>query len=182
MPRTTVHRPKAKSISLEIVSNGPRLARNLNRGGRPLKLTERVFVRVCKFLESGGTETAACESEQIRFATLALHLQRKPHWRKRLDRAKEVRKALWRELHCQNILKQAPKNVLASLWWLARNYPDEFALRTVSRNITSHELVLGRVSPEQLAEDIRLARAVAEERPQLGNGSSQSDDGFERCN
>jgi len=38
------------------------------------------------------------------------------------------------------------------------------------------------VSPEQLAEDIRLARVVAEERPQLGNGSSQSDDAFERCN
>jgi hypothetical protein len=63
---------------------------------------------------------------------------------------------------------------MASLWWLERNYPDEFALRTVSRNITSHELVLDKVSPEQLTEDIRLARVVAEERPQLGKALARA--------
>jgi hypothetical protein len=163
---------KTKSLTLEIVSSGPRLARSLNGVGRLVKLTTRVFVRICRFVEAGGTETAACESEQIRYATLSLHVQRKPAWKKRLLRARELRKAVWRELHTQNILRQAPKNVIASLWWLERNYPEEFALRTVNRNISSHELVLDKVSPEQLAEDIRLAREVEKERPQLGGEAS----------
>jgi hypothetical protein len=166
MPSQAVAEPNTKSLSLEIVSNGPRLARKL-KGGRPLKLTSRAFVRICRFVEAGGTETSACESEQIRYATLALHLQRKPHWKRRLERAKEVRKSVWREMHTQNILKQAPRNVIASLWWLERNFPDEFALRTVSRNINSHELVLDKISPEQLAADARLAAAVQMERPTL---------------
>ena len=176
MATKSVNPSKAKSITLEVVASGSRLASELRRkhpGGRPIKLTARTFVRICKFVEAGGTETAACESEGIRYATLSLHVQRKPDWRKRLSQARELRKAVWRELHVQNILKQAPKNVIASLWWLERNYPEEFALRTVNRNVTSHELVLDKVSPEQLAEDIRLAKEVEKERPLLTGESNQ---------
>jgi hypothetical protein len=170
MANKAVAEPHVKSISLEIVSNGRRLARKL-KGGRPVKLTSRAFVRICRYIEAGGTETAACECEQIRYATLALHLQRKPTWKARLLRSREVRKQVWREMHTQNILKQAPKNVIASLWWLERNFPDEFALRTVSRNINSHELVLDKVSPEELAQDARLALEVAKQAPQLGEAT-----------
>jgi hypothetical protein len=166
MPTNSASTGGVKSLTLEIVSSGPRLAHNL-KGGRPVKLTSRAFIRICRFVEAGGTENAACTSEQIRFRTLYLHVSRKPTWKQRLDRAREVRKAVWREMHTQNILKQAPKNVVASLWWLERNYPDEYALRTVSRMINSHELVLDKLSPEQLADDIRLAKQVEMERPAL---------------
>lgn len=166
MPSKPLPEPNVKSISLEVVSDGPRLARKL-KGGRPVKLTVRTFVMICRFIEAGGTETAACESVQIRYRTLHLRVTQRPNWKKRIERAKEIRKAVWHEMHIQNILKQAPKNVIASLWWLERNFPDQYALRTVSRNITSHELVLDRVSPEQLAEDIRVAREVEKECPLL---------------
>jgi hypothetical protein len=168
-----VDKRKAKSITLELVSSGSKLSAELERkhaGGRPTKLTARVFVRICKFIEAGGTETAACQAEGIQCATLSLHVLRKPLWKKRLLRAREVRRSVWHELHIQNILAKAPKNVIASLWWLERNFPEQYALRTVQRNITSHELVLDKISPEQLAEDMRLAKEIEKERPQLGSG------------
>jgi hypothetical protein len=167
MATKAVAEPNVKSISLEIVSNGPRLARKL-KGGRPVKLTPRSFVMICRFIEAGGTETAACESVRIRYRTLHLHVTQKENWKKRLERAREVRKAVWHEMHIQNILKQAPKNVIASLWWLERNFPDRYALRTVQRNVNSHELlVLDKVSAETLEADARLALEVAKEQPAL---------------
>jgi hypothetical protein len=93
----------------------------------------------------------------------------------RLKEAEEMREEFLGELHIANVRKHAPRNVLASLWWLERKYPNEFALRTVNRNISSHELVLDRVSPEQLVEDIRLAKEVEKERPKLGDRLPPSD-------
>lgn len=60
------------------------------------------------------------------------------------------------------------------MFWLERRYPNEFALRVVNRQINSQEPVLDRVSPEQLIEDIRLAKEVAKERPQLTDNSAIS--------
>jgi hypothetical protein len=57
--------------------------------------------------------------------------------------------------------------VAASMYWLERRYPNEFALRVVNRQINSQEPVLDRVTPEQLIEDVRLAQQVASERAQL---------------
>jgi hypothetical protein len=52
--------------------------------------------------------------------------------------------------------------------YLERRYPNEFALKVLNRNINTNEPLLDRVSPDQLAEDARLAREVAAERPLLG--------------
>ena len=67
------------------------------------------------------------------------------------------------------------KNVAASMFWLERRYPAEFALRVVNRQFNNQEPVLDRVSPEQLIEDIRLAQQVANERVQLPSPASASD-------
>jgi hypothetical protein len=64
-------------------------------------------------------------------------------YERRLKEAEEIREHFLREFHIANIQKHAPKNVLASLWWLERRYPSEFALRTVKRNINSGDTPIG---------------------------------------
>ena len=84
-----------------------------------------------------------------------------------LERGRRIREHFLREFYIADITKHAAKNVAASMFWLERRYPAEFALRVVNRQINSQEPVLDRVSPEQLIEDIRLAQQVANERVQL---------------
>jgi hypothetical protein len=155
---------------LEEAANARRLQLRINgakSNGRPKKMTARLFIKICRQIEMGGVETAVCEAEGVQYATMWLHCSRKPNWKQRLEKAREIRKDAWHEMHVQNVMMQAPKNVAASLWFLERAFPEKYALRTVQRSITSHELVMDRVSPEQLIEDIKLAREVAGERPQL---------------
>jgi hypothetical protein len=91
-----------------------------------------------------------------------------------LKEAEEIREHFLREFDIANITKHAAKTVAASMFWLERRYPAEFALRVVNRQINSQEPVLDRVSPEQLIEDIRLARQVANERVQLASAAPAS--------
>jgi len=136
-------------------------------------MTARVFITICHQIEMGGIETAVCDAEGVQYATMWLHCSRKPNWKRRLEKAREIRRDAWHEMHCQNVMMQAPKNVAASLWWLERSFPDRYALRVVNRQINSHELVLDKVTPEQLIEDIKLAKEVAGERPQLTDALDQ---------
>jgi hypothetical protein len=53
------------------------------------------------------------------------------------------------------------------MWWLERNYPNEFALRTVVRDTrnSAEPLVCERISIEQLVENARLAKQIADNPP-----------------
>jgi hypothetical protein len=51
--------------------------------------------------------------------------------------------------------------------YLERRYPNQYALKVLNRNLNTNEPLFDKVSPEQLAEDIRLAREVEKERPLL---------------
>ena len=104
-----------------------------------------------------------------------MHVTRNSKYQRRLKEAEEIREHFLREFHIANITKHAVKNVAASMFWLERRYPAEFALRVVNRQINSQEPVLDRVSPEQLIEDIRLAQQVANERVQLPSPAPASD-------
>jgi hypothetical protein len=56
-----------------------------------------------------------------------------------------------REYHIANVRKHAPKNLLASLWWLERRWPQNFALRHFVRNEAQSEAAIGdRISEDQL--------------------------------
>jgi hypothetical protein len=47
--------------------------------------------------------------------------------------AEEIRESFLKEYHMANIKAHASRNLLASLWWLERKFPREYALRTVNR-------------------------------------------------
>ena len=144
-------------------------------GGRPLFLNVRRFIRICRAIESGDSASEACRQQLTTYRNFRMHVSRNPKYQRRLKQAEEVREHFLREFHIANITKHAAKNVAASMFWLERRYPAEFALRVVNRQINSQEPVLDRVSPEQLIEDIRLAQQVANERVQLPSPAPVSD-------
>jgi hypothetical protein len=63
--------------------------------------------------------------------------------------AEKVRDEVWRD-HALEMVKSAmPRNWVAAMTYLERKYPNEFALRTVNRNINSAEAPIGEAVPEQ---------------------------------
>jgi hypothetical protein len=76
-------------------------------------------------------------------------VKRKPKYQWRLKEAEETREEFLREYHIANIRKHAPRNLLASLWWLERRFPSQFALRTVNRNLNSIDQPIGDQVPEE---------------------------------
>jgi len=78
-----------------------------------------------------------------------------------------VREHFLREFHIANITKHAAKNVAASMFWLERRYPNEFVLKTVSRDSaqTEQQALCDKISLEQLIENAKLAAEVAANPP-----------------
>lgn len=111
--------------------------------GRPLKLTEARFRRMLALIRDGNTNSAACRIEGISYITWRFHIQQKQHWRAEVAEAEKVRDEIWRD-HALEMVKSAmPKNWVAAMTYLERKYPNEFALRTVNRNLNSTDQPVG---------------------------------------
>jgi hypothetical protein len=120
-------------------------------GGRPLFLDARRFVRICRHIEQGESISEACRLELVHYTGFRRHVKRNPKYQRRLKQAEETREEFLREFHIANIRKHAPRNVLASLWWLERRYPNQFALKPVHRSEGSSEQPIGdRIDESQL--------------------------------
>ena len=119
--------------------------------GRPLKLTESRFRRMIVLIREGNTNSAACRIEGITYSIWRNHIQQKPVWRAELAEAEKIRDEVWRD-HALEMVKSAmPKNWVAAMTYLERKYPNEFALRTVNRNLSSTDQPIGdKVDEEQL--------------------------------
>jgi hypothetical protein len=86
---------------------------------------------------------------------------------RRLRHAEEIREHFLREFHIANIKKHAEKNVSASMFWLERRFPSEFALRTVIRNTgdANSAAVFDKIPLEQLVANAELAKRIADDAP-----------------
>jgi hypothetical protein len=134
---------EAKEAQLEVV-------RDVERG-RPLFLTARRFIRICRWIEQGENASEACRLELVTYQGFRQHVKRNPKYQRRLKEAEETREEFLREYHIANIRKHAPRNVLASLWWLERRFPSQFALRNVHRSEAATDQPIGdRIDENQL--------------------------------
>ena len=135
--------------------------------GRPLFLTPRRFIRICRLIEKGAPALTACKSESVTYAGFRRHVQRNEKYQRRLKEAEETREGFFREFHIANIAKHGKKNLLASLWWLERRYPNEFALKVINRNVNSGDAPIGdSVGVEQLQRYGKLMLQFAKENEQ----------------
>jgi hypothetical protein len=134
---------EAKEAQLEVV-------RDVSMG-RPLFLTARRFIRICHWIEQGESASEACRLELVTYQGFRQHVKRNPKYQRRLKQAEETREEFLREYHIANIRKHAPRNVLASLWWLERRFPNQFALKPVHRSEGSSAQPIGdRIDESQL--------------------------------
>jgi hypothetical protein len=135
--------------------------------GRPLFLTSKRFVRICKLIEQGESASEACRQQLVTYARFRFHVQRNEKYQRRLKQAEQVREQFLYEFHMANVKKHAPRNVISSLWWLERRYPERFALRTVVRNEggTGEKAGYTMLSREQLLAILEAERVVEAERP-----------------
>jgi hypothetical protein len=119
--------------------------------GRPLKLTQARFRRMLALIRDGHTNSAACRIEGVTYSLWRNHIQHKPDWRAKLAEAERIRDEVWRD-HALEMVKSAmPKNWQAAMTYLERKYPNEFALRTVNRNLNSADQPIGdKIDEEQL--------------------------------
>jgi hypothetical protein len=119
--------------------------------GRPLFLTARRFIRICRWIEQGESASESCRLELVTYQGFRQHVKRNPTYQRRLKEAEETREEFLREYHIANIKKHAGRNVLASLWWLERRYPNQFALRNVYRSEAQSETAIGdKIDESQL--------------------------------
>jgi hypothetical protein len=150
-------------IELSVVRAAPRA----DRRGIPLILSARCFIRICRWIEEGRSAVESCRMEGVTYALFRKRVGQYASFRRRLREAEEVREHFLREFHIANITQHSAKTVAASMFWLERKYPNEFSLRSVIReevNSAAQE-VFGKISLEQLIENARLAKEVAENPP-----------------
>ena len=132
----------ARDVQLEVVRDV---------GGRPLFLTPKRFLRICKHIAEGESASEACRLELVGYRSFRLHVKRNEKYYERLKQAEAEREEFLREYHIANIRKHAPRNLLASLWWLERTAPSRFALRPVFRPEAQAEAAIGdKISEDQL--------------------------------
>jgi hypothetical protein len=150
------------TIELEVVRIDGR--RN-NR--RPLFLDARRFIRICHWIEQGESASEACRREFVTYQIFRKRVGQFPKYQRRLKQAEEVREHFLREFHIANVTRHSVKSVLASLWWLERRYPNEFALKTVSRDSAQMEqqALCDKISLEQLVANAKLAAEIAANPP-----------------
>jgi hypothetical protein len=102
-------------------------------------------------IEQGESISEACRLELVSYANFRRHVKLHSKYQRRLKDAEETREEFLREFHIANIRKHAPRNLLASLWWLERRIPSQFALRHVNRSEGSTDQPIGdKVDEEQL--------------------------------
>ena len=85
-------------------------------------------------IERGGSAAEACRIQLVTFSLFRLHVTRNPKYQRRLKKAEETKEEFLRQFHIENIRQSAKKgNLLASLWWLERRHPTQFARRNFIR-------------------------------------------------
>jgi hypothetical protein len=136
-------------------------------GGRPLFLDARRFIRICHWIERGESAVEACRRECVSYESLRRRVCKNSKFQRRLKLAEEVREHFLREFHISNIKRHSIRSLAASMFWLERRYPNEFALRPVIRDTgdSREPAVFDKISLEQLIENARLAAEIAANPP-----------------
>jgi hypothetical protein len=139
------------------------VVREPSHAGRRLFLNARRFIRICHLIQKGAPATGACRAEGVSYQIFRLRVTQNPKYQRRLKQAEEVREHLLREFHIANITRHAAKNVAASMFWLERRYPNEFALRTVVRTNPEDKELQPEIPAEVLARHRALMLELARE-------------------
>jgi hypothetical protein len=144
--------------------------------GRPATLTLRRFIIICRRVESGWSIVKAAESQGVTYRALRLRVAQNPRLAERLREAEQIRFNLRCEIACESVMRAGEHSWMAHAWWLERNLPHLYALRSVARPDPEQQMELEEEIPaEALARHRALVLALAREdeaRVKLSQGES----------
>jgi hypothetical protein len=119
--------------------------------GRPLFLTAKRFVRICKHIEMGQSVTAACRLELVDYSGFRRHVQRNEKYQARLKEAEAIRFQRRHEEAVESVMRAGEKSWMAHAWYLERVLPNLYALKNVNRSEASTDQPVGdRIDETQL--------------------------------
>jgi hypothetical protein len=134
--------------------------------GRPLRLTLRVFIRICHLVERGFAVPLACEAESVSYSLFRFRCQENPRLEERIQQALKVRFDRRHEEALASVLKAGEKLWMAHAWYLERVLPNLYALKNVSRETADDTRAFyDKLTKEQIIELIAAHAAVESERP-----------------
>ena len=143
---------------------------------RPITLTIRKFLRVCRLVEKGWAVTRACEAECVSYAHFRFRVSRSSRLQERLKEAETTRFHLRHEEALASVMAAGERSWMAHAWWLERCLPHLYALRNVNRPDPSDEQLEPEIPAEVLARHralmLEMAREDEAKRASLPQGES----------
>jgi hypothetical protein len=118
----------SEPVSLEVVRDEPR-----KKLGRPVRLTVRKFIRICRLVESGHTFVDACEIECVTYQTFRFRVSHSPRLEQRVKQAEAIRSLKRHDEALAAVVKAGERNWVAHAWYLERVHPELYALRKIER-------------------------------------------------
>jgi hypothetical protein len=129
---------QAKRVDFEVVR--PAYKPRGNPRGQTRRLTLRAFIRIAHLIEQGWAITKACESESITNSLFRLRCSENPRLERRIKEATAVRFQRRHEEAVESVMRAGEKDWTAHAWWLERNLPQLYSLKSVDRSEVERDL------------------------------------------
>jgi hypothetical protein len=141
--------------------------------GRPRFLTPARFESICKLVEEGATNVAACRQMLVSYPRFRAVTANNTNYQDRLKEATKIREEVWRDHALEMVRIAMPKNWIAAMTYLERRFPSEFSLKTVVRSESntakaSYQLL----TKEQLVALVEAEKSALAETPK-GFGTNE---------
>jgi hypothetical protein len=134
------------------------------RRGRPVRLTLKRFVKICRRVEAGWAVTTACEAESVTYQIFRFRCSKNPRLEERFRKAERIRAEVRHERALASVMEAGEKSWLAYAWFLERCWPHLYALRSVNRVDPEQEKELeAEIPAEVLARHRALLLELAHE-------------------
>jgi hypothetical protein len=164
---------EAVATEFEVVRD---VSTTVAKRGRPRFLTTARFESICKLVEEGATNVAACRQMLVSYPRFRAVVNDNSKYQDRLKEATKIREEVWRDHALEMVRNAMPKSWIAAMTYLERRFPSEFSLKTVVRSEgdtakASYQLL----TKEQLVALVEAEKAALAETPRGFDSNEQSE-------
>jgi len=119
-----------------------------------MKYSKEVVRKICDGIINNQGRVNACKSAGISYETFTVWMETKPEFSEHVKKAEGQFKQNSKQLAILSIIKAMPNQWQSAAWWLERNFPEEFSLKTESKLEHSGKGVIFNVMSEEMQKKI----------------------------